>query len=87
MGISSGKDNAKIKELKLHKRKEISTSIKSYYNLMEIFSFLNTKQKLNIIIYNKQLQKKLRINIEDYKKKKMENIKQVEKMEKERNIY
>ena len=75
MGISSGKDNAKIKELKLHKRKEISTSIKSYYNLMEIFSFLNTKQKLNIIIYNKQLQKKLRINIEDYKKKKMENIK------------
>jgi antitoxin component YwqK of YwqJK toxin-antitoxin module len=29
---------------------------------------LNTKQKLDIIIYNKQLQEKIEVNIEDYKK-------------------
>jgi len=68
MGASSNKTNAKIKDLKLHKKKVIWKSIKSYYNLIEIFSFLYTKQKLNIIIYNKQIQKKLKINIEDYKK-------------------
>ncbi len=41
--------------------------IKSTYILNEIFSFLNMKQKLNIIIYNKQLQKEQGIDIEDYK--------------------
>ena len=41
--------------------------IKSSYILNEIFSFLNMKQKLNIIIYNKQLQKEQGIDIEDYK--------------------
>ena len=43
-------------------------SIKSLYILKDLFSFLSEKQKLKIIIYNKQLQKKLDINIEDYKK-------------------
>ena len=38
------------------------------YILKDIFSFLPKKQKLKIIIYNKGLQKKLDINIEDYKK-------------------
>jgi len=33
-----------------------------------IFSFLNEKQKLNLIIYNKKLQKLLRVDIEDYKR-------------------
>ena len=33
-----------------------------------IFSFLNVKKKLNIIIYNKKLQKKLEINIKNYEK-------------------
>ena len=42
--------------------------IKSSFVLKEIFSLLNTKQKLDIIIYNKQLQEKLGIDIEDYKK-------------------
>ena len=42
--------------------------IKSFYILKEIFSFLNIKQKLDIIIYNKQLQEELGIDIEDYKK-------------------
>ena len=43
-------------------------SIKSSYILNEIFSFLNMKQKLKIMIYNKQLQEKLGFNIENYKK-------------------
>ena len=38
------------------------------YILKDIFSFLSEKQKLEIIIYNKDLQKKLDINIEDYKR-------------------
>ena len=46
----------------------ILKSIKSFYNLIEIFSFLNTKQKLNIIIYSWHFQNELRIDIEDYKK-------------------
>ena len=44
-------------------------SIVSVYILKDIFSFLSEKQKLNLIIYNKQLQKKFDINIEDYKRK------------------
>ena len=38
------------------------------YILKYIFSFLSEKQKLKIIIYNKDLQKKLDINIENYKR-------------------
>ena len=48
--------------------------IKSIYTLKEILSSVRTNRKMNIIIYNKQLQKKIRIDIEDYKKK-VENIK------------
>jgi len=33
-----------------------------------IFSFLNEKKKLNIIIYNKKIQNKLEINIKNYEK-------------------
>ena len=43
--------------------------IKSLYNLKEIFSLVRTNRKMNIIIYNKELQKKIGIDIEDYKKK------------------
>ena len=42
--------------------------IKSPYIQREIFLFLNQKQKLNMIIYNKQLQKEFKVNIEDYQK-------------------
>jgi len=38
------------------------------YVLKDIFSFLSEKKQLKIIIYNKELQKILDINIEDYKK-------------------
>ena len=46
----------------------IENAIKSVYILKGIFSFLSEKQKLNMIIYNKKLQKLLPVDIEDYKK-------------------
>ena len=42
--------------------------IKSPYILRTIFSFLEEIQKLNMILYNKELQKKSFIDFEDYKK-------------------
>ena len=45
----------------------LKRNIKSEYNLETIFSFLEQKLKLNIIIYNKELQKIFRVNIQDYK--------------------
>ena len=42
--------------------------IKSLYNLKEILSFFNENQKLEIIIYNKELQKEFGIDIDNYKK-------------------
>ena len=42
-------------------------NIKSSYILNIILSHLNIKQKLELIIYNKQLQKRLDVNINDYK--------------------
>ena len=43
-------------------------SIKSFYNLKEIFLYIGRKRLFNLIIYNKELQKAIKINIEDYKK-------------------
>ena len=60
-------------------------AIKSSYIKKGIFSFLNEKQILKMIIYSKELQKICLIDIGEYKKK-AENIKQAEKMEKEKNI-
>ena len=58
-----------MNELKnIKSEKNIEKSIESLYILKDIFSFLSEKQKLKIIIYNKHLQKKLDVNIEDYKK-------------------
>ena len=48
--------------------KNFATSIESLYILKYIFSFLSEKRKLNIIIYNKHLQKMLDTNIENYKR-------------------
>ena len=42
------------------------TDIKSSYIIKEVFSFLNEKQKLNMIIYKKDLQKMFLVGIEDY---------------------
>ena len=41
--------------------------INSKYNLESIFSFIEFKKRLEIIIYNKKLQEKLNININYYK--------------------
>ena len=60
--------------------------INSSYILEKIFSFLHEKKKLDLIIYNKQIQKNLNIDIEVYRKK-VENIKKVKKMEKLRYIH
>ena len=43
-------------------------NINSYFVLKNIFCFLNTKQKLSLIIYNKELKEALEIGIKDYKK-------------------
>ena len=66
-------------------KKNFGKSIQSLYILKDIFSFLSEEQKLKIIIYNKQLQNKLDINIVHYKKKE-EYIEKVKEMEKEKNI-
>ena len=42
--------------------------IKSSYIINMIFSFLYKKQKLNMIIYNKKLQRMLLVDIKEYKK-------------------
>ena len=55
-------DPFELKEIKYIK------DIKSQYNIKGIFSFLNEKQKCNMIIYNKQLQNNFGINIENFKK-------------------
>ena len=41
--------------------------IKSLYIIKDIFLFLEEKQKLNMIIYNKELQEILGVDIKDYK--------------------
>ena len=43
-------------------------SIESSYILEEIFSFLHERKKLDLIIYNKQFQNILHVDIEDFKK-------------------
>ena len=56
---------AKIEEIKPHIN--ILISIESSFILNKLFSFLNIKQKLKIMIYNKQLQKVQGFDIENYK--------------------
>ena len=47
---------------------EFDKIIKLEGNLKEIFLFLERKKLFSLIIYNKYLQKALKINLEDYKK-------------------
>ena len=51
-----------------HKNIKYLGDIKSLYIIKDIFSYINKKQKLNLIMYNKQLQKIVGVDIEDYKK-------------------
>jgi len=57
-------------ELKENKSKINYRDIKSSYIIERLFSFLNKKHKLNIIIFSKESQKMCLIDIEDYKKDK-----------------
>ena len=50
------------------KNKNILLNIKSSYIIKDIFTFLQENKKLDIIIYNKQLQNTNEIDIKDYKK-------------------
>ena len=59
--------------------------IKSPFIIKIIFSFLNKKQTLNMIMYNKDLQKMLLLNIKDFKEI-SSKYKIGEKMEREKNI-
>ena len=70
-------------EIKDNKFKVNIRHIQSLYILKTIFSFLNESLKLNLIIYNKELQKKFLVDIGNYKKI---SIKLVKKMAKEENI-
>ena len=65
---------------------KIIYNIKSDYILKYIFSHINIKRKLNLIIYNKKKQKKVRVDIGIIKKQ-VENIKQLKRMIKGENIY
>ena len=49
------------------KTKSIYQKIKSKYILLEIFGYLSTKKKLEIIKYNKEMQKNFEIKLKDYK--------------------
>ena len=64
----------KINEFKEIKSKINYKDIKSSYIKKRIFSFLDEKEKLIIIIYNKELQKILEVNINEYKKKSVKYI-------------
>ena len=57
-----------MSDIKKMKSKINISNIKSSYILMEIFSYINKKRIYNIIIYNKTLQNRILIDIEDYKK-------------------
>ena len=47
-------------------RKSILTKIKSKYIFKKIFHFISQRKFLNIIKYNKEIQKKLDIDLKDY---------------------
>ena len=70
MGISNEKQQfngeGKIGSENLETVK-IRESMKSKYMIQKVFSYLDQKKKLKIIIYNKKCQSALEINIEDYK--------------------
>jgi len=50
------------------KQIKIIDAINSSYIIKNLFSFLYEKQKLKLIVYNKNIQNKLGIDIEHYKK-------------------
>ena len=60
------KEMIELGEIKVSKK---LGDINSAYVIKEVFSFLNEKQLLNMIIYNRGLQKMFLVNFEYYKRK------------------
>ena len=50
-----------------HKSKDKYENIKADYFLRKLFNNLETKRTLNIVKYNKNIKKRINININDYK--------------------
>ena len=59
---------SKKEKLKQFKSKDNFKKLKSDYFLIKIFDIIKQNKSLNIVKYNKKLQKRLNININDYKK-------------------
>ena len=57
-----------MNEFKKIKYSKHLKDINSPYIIKTVFSFLYEKQKLNMMIYNKELQSLLLVDIKDYKK-------------------
>ena len=51
----------------MDKLKGKKNKVECFYILKGIFSFLEEKQKLNMVIYNKELKKQLLIDLDYYK--------------------
>ena len=57
-----------FKKEELNKNKNYFENIKSYYILKRIFNLLEKHKLLSVMKKNKKLQKRLNLNINDYKK-------------------
>ena len=66
--MNTQNNNTQIKEKKKNESIDLIMSINSKYITQKIFSYLDNKKKLNMIIYSKKSQESLDINIEDFKK-------------------
>ena len=60
--------NNKNRNVKKRKSKVNLKCIKSSYIFKNIYDILNKKESLEIVKYNKNMQKRLNLNIKDYKK-------------------
>ena len=58
------KDKVELNQIKL---KDMFENIKSKYILNKVFNHIKRKQLLDIFKYNKNIQKRININIDDYK--------------------
>ena len=69
------KKKSEYKPIKSKQKQNYLDSIKSIFILKDVFSFLNKKMKLKVIIYNKHLQKKLEVDLKNYKRISLKNKK------------
>ena len=67
MGVCNVSDNKRRKSIHVNTRSNL-IDINSKYILQKIFDNIINLKKLEIIKYNKKIQKRLNLNINDYKK-------------------